>query len=156
MDRSVFLTILILAIVIFGIFSMVFKNRKGRFFKSILLAVFVAPVIYFLLVFILILSTTGERSRDFDSVTWQANSKTESGTDNYEMVDDLINSRLLIDKDSLEVKEILGSPELKDKEQKFWQYYAGTSTGFGFTDHQLVVKFANNKVIMLEHIRQQD
>lgn len=156
MDRSVFLTILILTIVIFGIFSMVFKNRKGRFFKSILLAVFVAPVVYFLLVFILILSTTREKSRDFDSVIWQANSKTESGTDNYEMVDDLIYSRVLIDKDSSEVRKILGSPALKDRKKKFWQYYTGTSTGFGFTDHQLVVKFANNKVIMLEHIRQQD
>ncbi|KAA0126052.1 hypothetical protein FY557_19415 [Chryseobacterium sp. SN22] len=156
MDRSVFLTILILTIFIFGIFLMVFKNRKKRFFKSILLAVFIAPVIYFLVVFILILSATGERSRDFDSVIWQANTRTENGTYNYEMVDDLINSRLLIDKDSLEVREILGSPELKDKEQKFWQYYEGTSTGFGFTDHQLIVKFADNKVIMLEHIRQQD
>lgn len=72
------------------------------------------------------------------------------------MIDDLIDSKLLIGKDSSEVKEILGSPELKDKQQNFWQYYAGTGTGFGFTDHQLIVKFANNKVIRLEHIRQQD
>ena len=76
--------------------------------------------------------------------------KYKSGTDNYEMIDDLI------DKDSSEVKEKLGSPDLKDKKRNVWQYYAGTSTGFGFVDHQLIVKFANNKVIMLEHIRQQD
>ncbi|GEN75194.1 hypothetical protein [Chryseobacterium hagamense] len=156
MDRSAFLTILILAIVVFGIFSVVFKNRKRQFFKSILLAVFIAPVIYFLIVSVLILSATRERSRDFDAAIWQANARTENGTGNYEMVDDLIDSRLLIDRDSSEVREILGSPELKDQKQKFWQYYTGTSTGFGFVDHQLIVKFAHNKVIVLEHIRQQD
>lgn len=156
MEGSAFLIILILAVAIFGIFSAVFKNRKRRFLKSALLGIFISPVIYFLIVFILIFSTTREESRDFDSVVWRLNTKAESGTDNYEMIDDLIDRELLIDKDSSEVKEKLGSPQLKDKKRNVWQYYAGTSTGFGFVDHQLIVKFANNKVIMLEHIRQQD
>lgn len=156
MDHSVFLTILILTIVIFGIFLMVFKNRDKRFFKSILLAVFTAPVIYFLIVFVMILNTTREKSRDFDSAVWRSNTKTEEGTDNYQMIDDLIDRELLVDKDSSEVKDKLGNPELKDKKRNIWQYYTGTSSGFGFTDHQLIVKFAGNKVILLEHIRQQD
>ncbi|WP_294266385.1 hypothetical protein [uncultured Chryseobacterium sp.] len=156
MDDSAFFIILILAAVILGIFWLVLKNKKRRFLKSILLTGIISPVIYFLIISILIYSITKERSRDFDSVIWQLNKRTESGVDNYKMIDDLIDSRLLIGKDSSEVKEILGSPELKDKQQNFWQYYAGTGTGFGFTDHQLIVKFANNKVIMLEHIKQQD
>ncbi|WP_294287626.1 hypothetical protein [uncultured Chryseobacterium sp.] len=124
--------------------------------KSILLAGIISPVVYFLVVSILIINMTRERSRDFDSVVWQSNTKMEKGMNNYEMIDDLIDSKILIDKDSSEVKKNLGSPELKDEKRNVWQYDAGTSTGFGFTDHQLIIKFANNRVIMLEHIRQQD
>ncbi len=156
MDSSAFLIVLILAVVIFGILWSVFKNRKKRLLKSILLAVFISPVIYFLIISILIFNMTREKNRDFDSAVWRLNTKTEKGTDNYEMIDDLIDRELLIDKDSSEVKEKLGSPEIKDKKRNIWQYYAGTSSSFGFTDHQLIVKFANNKVIMLKHIRQQD
>lgn len=67
------------------------------------------------------------------------------------MIDDLIESDLLINKDSLEVKKILGTPEYRDKENDFWQYYAGMSNGFGVVDHNLIVNFKHGKVSKLEY-----
>ena len=72
------------------------------------------------------------------------------------MMDDLISRRLLSDKDSIEVKRILGNPDFRDHDNNFWQYYGGLSNGFGFVDHLLIVNFEDNKVSKLEHKRIKD
>ena len=72
------------------------------------------------------------------------------------MIDDLIDSRVLIDKDSIQVKELLGKPNYKNTNENVWTYGAGTGGGFGFVDHFLEIYYKKNKVQKIEHKRIQD
>ena len=62
----------------------------------------------------------------------------------------------LIDKDSIQVKELLGKPNYKNTNENVWTYEAGTGGGFGFVDHFLEIYYKKNKVQKIEHKRIQD
>ena len=70
------------------------------------------------------------------------------------MIDDLIDSRVLIDKDSIQVKELLGKPNYKNTNENVWTYEAGTGGGFGFVDHFLKIYYKKNKVQKIEYKKQ--
>ena len=100
---------------------------------------------------------TKEKSRDFDKKDWiLLNEDIEKRLHRYEMIDDLIDSRVLIDKDSIQVKELLGKPNYKNTNENVWTYEAGTGGGFGFVDHFLEIYYKKNKVQKIEHKRIQD
>ncbi len=150
------LYVVFIAVFVFGISVVLFKENKRKFLISGITAAILSPLIYFAFVSFLIFTMSIERSRDFDENLWKTTSEAEGEFGKYEMIDDLIESDLLINKDSLEVKKILGMPEYRDKEKNFWQYYAGMSNGFGFVDHHLIVNFKHGKVSKLEHKRLKD
>ena len=117
-------------------------------FRIIFYVFSVAGLIYFL---------TKEKSRDFDKKDWiLLNEDIEKRLHRYEMIDDLIDSRVLIDKDSIQVKELLGKPNYKNTNENVWTYEAGTGGGFGFVDHFLEIYYKKNKVQKIEHKRIQD
>ncbi|KQS93690.1 hypothetical protein [Chryseobacterium sp. Leaf394] len=148
--------IFFIAVFVFSISAVLLKKRKKKFLISGIVTVVLSPLIYFAFVFYLIFTMSREKSRDFDENEWKAATEAEGKYSKYEMMDDLISRRLLSDKDSIEVKRILGNPEFRDHENNFWQYYGGLSNGFGFVDHLLIVNFEDNKVSKLEHKRIKD
>ncbi len=84
----------------------------------------------------------------FEKATWLANT-----VDRFYMADDIIESRLLIGKDTNQVKQILGDLSASEKGLSEWWYYMGAvPAGFGVSMHQLIVRFdINMKVVDVEH-----
>ncbi|MBK9718206.1 MAG: hypothetical protein IPO85_11970 [Saprospiraceae bacterium] len=90
-----------------------------------------------------------EPSRDFDQSKWLTNKE-----DRFEMADDLIKRKVLIDRDSSQIIQLLGIPLVRDSLNLNWIYDMGSGGGgLGFLFHQLRITFDKNKVIKVEHIR---
>lgn len=155
MDFSILLFMLFLALVVFSITFIVIRNKKKRFLFSLTVTVILTPVIYFSIVVGLVYLIHIEKNREFDQDIWKE-SKAGSKMIKYEMIDNLVKNELIINKDSAEVKSILGEPEYKNYKSNYWQYYAGMGNGFGFVEHLLIVRFRNNKVFQVEHKRRKD
>src|SRR6476660_4804499 len=97
----------------------------------------------FLIYFVIVHGTT-ER---FEKVKWFANAEKR-----FYMADDIIKSEILINKDSNQVKEILGDPTSRNPVFPVWYYHMGWgSGGLGFLKHDLAVRFDNKRVIKVEH-----
>lgn len=155
MDISIFFYIVFLALVVFSITFTLIRNKKRRFLLSLIVTIILTPIIYFLVIIGFVYLIHIERNREFDQNIWKE-SEAESKVEKYEMIDNLVESELIINKDSVEVKRILGEPEYKNYKSNYWQYYAGMGKGFGFVEHLLIIKFRNNKVFQVEHKRRQD
>lgn len=138
--------------VIYGLTEKRIENERRRIFNSILGAVLISPVLYFLFFVGLMLIMTIEGSRNFTREDWL--SATEEENSKYQMADDLIETKLLLNKDSLEVKDIIGKTQSRDKNT--WKYYLGFGGGFGFVDHELEITYINSKVVNVKHIRIRD
>jgi hypothetical protein len=160
MDLSVFLIVLFLTLPIYFISKRIFKNKitnaKKRIFFSFLTTIILSSIIYVLAIVSIICLQPIEITKDFDETVWKSNNSVDSKMKNYEMIDDLIDKKLLIGKDTLKVKEMLGTPYANVKEINVWSYDAGTSTGFGFVDHYLNVYFKDGKVFEVMHERSKD
>jgi hypothetical protein len=73
------------------------------------------------------------------------------------MAYDIINKKMLIDKDSNQVKLILGNPDWRYKPKNQWVYEMGSGGGgLGFVFNNLYISFEHNKVDSVKHIRVQD
>jgi len=133
------------------------KDNYFRIFIGLIISIMFGIIFYVFSVAGLIYFLTKEKSRDFDKKDWiLLNEDIEKRLHRYEMIDDLIDSRVLIDKDSIQVKELLGKPNYKNTNENVWTYEAGTGGGFGFVDHFLEIYYKKNKVQKIEHKRIQD
>jgi hypothetical protein len=89
-----------------------------------------------------------ERGENLDSSKWFADTSSR-----YKMADDVIQSKLLIDKDSNGVKEILGNPTDRNLTTNRWFYPMGTSqSGLGILLHTLSIRFDSGRVTKVDHI----
>ena len=92
-----------------------------------------------------------ETERKFNNEDWF--NKIDS---RFEMGDDIVKKKILIGKDSLDVKKILGEPNWRQEPKKEWIYDMSTGGGLGFQFHNLILQFNENKVISVFHKRIQD
>ena len=76
----------------------------------------------------------------------------------FEMASDIIKSKMLIGKDTAQVKQILGEPAWGGDTTKVWTYDMGFGgSGFGSLFHNLNLQLDNKgKVISVEHIKIRD
>lgn len=112
-------------------------------------ALTIALIIYIGIIELYIFSITREISRDFDQSTWMTNQD-----ERFEMADDLIKRKVLYEKDSTQVKLLIGNPNWQDSLNMKWTYDMGSGGGgLGFLFHMLEITFASTKVIKVEHIR---
>jgi len=72
------------------------------------------------------------------------------------MGDDIVKSKILLGKDTNQVKQLLGQPTWQDSLNVSWTYDMGFGGGFGFLFHNLSINFDKNKVVKVEHSRIQD
>ena len=73
------------------------------------------------------------------------------------MVDDLIENKTLIGKDTINLRKLLGQPTSQDSLNKVWTYDLGMGGGgLGFRFHTMYVNLENGKVTKVEHIRVDD
>ena len=161
MGNEVFFIVSVIALIFYLVISKFLKNiikdNYFRIFIGLIISIMFGIIFYVFSVAGLIYFLTKEKSRDFDKKDWiLLNEDIEKRLHRYEMIDDLIDSRVLIDKDSIQVKELLGKPNYKNTNENVWTYEAGTGGGFGFVDHFLEIYYKKNKVQKIEHKRIQD
>ena len=72
------------------------------------------------------------------------------------MGDDIVKSKILLGKDTNQVKQLLGKPTWQDSINISWTYDMGFGGGFGFLFHNLEINFDKNKVAKVDHIRIKD
>ncbi|UMQ40050.1 hypothetical protein MKS83_11630 [Chryseobacterium sp. Y16C] len=161
MDIAIIIIVLVLTIIIYVIVSNYFKTKiksnKYRILVSIIISSFLGIILYVISVTVTIYFLFREKSREFERKNWVLSGEDmEKRLSRYEMIDDLIDERLLDGKDSLQVKEIIGNPDVRNKENNSWEYDSGTGGGLGFVDHYLEVYFKNGKVYKVIHKRIQD
>ena len=161
MGNEVIFIVSVIALIFYLVISKFLKNNiKDNYFRifiGLIISIMFGIIFYVFSVAGLIYFLTKEKSRDFDKKDWIIlNEDIEKRLHRYEMIDDLIDSRVLIDKDSIQVKELLGKPNYKNTNENVWTYEAGTGGGFGFVDHFLEIYYKKNKVQKIEHKRIQD
>ena len=148
MGNEVIFIVSVIALIFYLVISKFLKNIITNMFGIIFYVLSVTGLIYFL---------TKKKSKKKKKKDWiLLNEDIEKRLHRYEMIDDLIDSRVLIDKDSIQVKELLGKPNYKNTNENVWTYEAGTGGGFGFVDHFLEIYYKKNKVQKIEHKRIQD
>ena len=161
MGNEVIFIVSVIALIFYLVISKFLKNNiKDNYFRifiGLIISIMFGIIFYVFSVAGLIYFLTKEKSRDFDKKDWiLLNEDIEKRLHRYEMIDDLSDSRVLIDKDSIQVKELLGKPNYKNTNENVWTYEAGTGGGFGFVDHFLEIYYKKNKVQKIEHKRIQD
>jgi hypothetical protein len=135
------------------------KAGSQRKIATCTITLIATPIIYIGLISLVMSSITYTTGRDFDRSVW--------GTDRegrFQMAGDIIKSGMLNNKDSNQVKQLLGDPNLRSdttyqaRLRNSWFYYMGMGGGgLGFVFHTLLVKFdSNNHVEAVEHRQRQD
>ena len=161
MGNEVIFIVSVIALIFYLVISKFLKNNiKDNYFRifiGLIISIMFGIIFYVFSVAGLIYFLTKEKSRDFDKKDWiLLNEDIEKRLHRYEMIDDLIDSRVVIDKYSIQVEELLGKPNYKNTNENVWTYEAGTGGGFGFVDHFLEIYYKKNKVQTIEHKRIQD
>ena len=111
------------------------------------------PIIYVGLIMLFMFVLTYTPSKDFDKTQWIADKEGR-----FQMAGDIINSKMLINKDTIQVKQILGDPTWGGDTTHVWAYDMGFGGGgLGFLFHHLNLKLdSNSKVVSVEHIKIRD
>ncbi len=114
-----------------------------------------APVVYLTLIYVFFSFLSYEPQKKFSKKGWD-----EMPLERYMMIDDLVQKKLLIGKDSDFVKNTIGSSAgsyTDSLARTTWNYHLGMSSGgLGFLYHGMQVTFKHNKVVNVQHFRVQD
>lgn len=126
------------------------KKRKAILWFSTIAS---SLLIYTMLITAFIFWLSYTPSINFDKSKWLTDKEGR-----FQMASDIINSKLLIGKDTNQVKLILGQPSWSSDTTRVWTYDMGFGGGgLGFLFHHLELKLdASNKVISVEHIEIRD
>jgi hypothetical protein len=114
------------------------KTRKIATWTATLIA---TPILYFGLILLWLISMSYHPSYDFDKQKWFTNKESR-----YEISEDIIESKMLIGKTKLEVRELLGDEGNKE-ESDHWYYYLGFRPGIANIDPDVLdIEFKDGKV----------
>jgi len=129
------------------LFKKYLKIDKTRRISTWIATLIATPLIYVGFILLLLFSMTYTPSKDFDKLQWLADKEGR-----FQMADDIIDSKMLIGKDTSEVKKILGEPTRGMSYANTYVYDMGMGGGgLGFLFHNLIVQFDNNKAVSVEH-----
>lgn len=153
---QVCLNVLILSVPFFFVWKGVLKkyisHERKRMLATVVASIITSSILYAAFVWFVIYTISYEPQKDFNITTWSTDKE------RYQMADDLIERKVLVGKDSSEVKAMLGSPERRSDStnqvelRDSWTYDMGMgSFGFGVKFHTLIIKFHENKVSEVIH-----
>ena len=143
---EVYFFILILAIPTFFLWRWIFRkfiiDKKKINIATWTATIIATPLIYIGIVMLWIFSISYYPSNDFDREKW-LNDKEKR----YELSEGIIDSKMLIGKTKIEVKQILGDEE-NSENSDLWNYYLGYRPQlFGIDPDILDIEFKEGKVI---------
>ncbi len=129
-----------------------FVKTEIRKFTALTIAIVATPLIYLGLIRLLIFWITYTPSKDFEKSQWLTHKE-----ERFQMAGDIIKSKMLVGKDTTEIKQILGDPTWRQDTMNAWTYDMGMGGGgLGFLFHSPVIKFDNNHVVAVEHSEVRD
>lgn len=145
---EVYLILIILGIPVFFVWRRIFKNRnmQVRSRRTIvwLVTIITTPLLYGGLAMLLIFIMEYYPKQDFNKKEWLNKNK------RYEYSDDIIDSKMLINKSKNEVRKILGDESNLDTSDT-WYYDLGFRPELLNIDpYSLEVDFNNGKVVKVE------
>ncbi len=153
---EVYFIALILAIPTFFFFKWLFKKfikqSNTRKIVTWLTTIILVPIVYvgFISLFFIVLFHVP--NRDFDRSKWFADKQNR-----FQMANNIIDSKMLIRKDTNQMKQLLGNPAFRIDSLKEWKYDMGMGGGgLGFLFHTLVIKFEKNRVTSVQHQEVED
>jgi len=116
------------------------------------------PIIYVGLIMLFMFGISYTPSKDFDKSQWLTDKEGR-----FQMAGDIIKSRMLIGKDTNQIKQLLGDPTWRSDTtyqaelRNSWFFDMGMGGGgLGFMFHNLIVKFDKHKVVDVKHGKTQD
>jgi len=134
---------LIIAIFLFLIVYRIFNKwivSLKRKVLAIVACLALTPFIYLGILYLFFFAISYEPDRDFSKETWM-----REPFKRYYMADDLINHKILNEKDSNTIKQLLGAPDVRRPQVTQWEYGMGEgSGGLGFMFHSLIINFDSN------------
>lgn len=153
---EVYIILLLISIPTYFFWRSVFKKRitdkKKRIISALVSTIVLTPIIYVGLIGIFIYYITREPSSDFDKSKWLTDREGR-----FAMGDEIVKSKILLGKDTNQVKQLLGQPTWQDSLNVTWTYDMGNGGGgLGFLFHNLSVQFDKAKVVKVDHIRIKD
>jgi hypothetical protein len=126
------------------------KRRKIAAWAATLIA---TPLLYTSLVLLFVFGLPLEPRKNFNKQEWLTDREGR-----FEMSRDIIKSKILLGKDTSQVKDILGDPAWGSDTTSVWTYDMGfNGSGFGINFHHLNLTLDNSgKVTSVEHIKIRD
>lgn len=123
-------------------FIKVDKTRKIATWTATIVS---TPLFYVGLIMLWFFSMSYYPNHDFDQQKWFADKEKR-----YELSEDILDSKMLIGKTKLEVRQLLGDEGNKD-ESDDWNYYLGFRPGFANIDPEVLdIEFKDGKVVKVE------
>ena len=133
-------------------------HGKKRTIVAVATALSLSPFIYLGLIHLMLFAFSYTPHRHFNKTDWEKYKEIR-----HQMAEDIINNKMLIGKDSFQVKDLLGEPDGRgnmnspEKYRNSWLYEMGVGGGgLGFMFHRLIIIFDQNKIVRVEHAKIRD
>jgi len=145
------ITLLLYLLVVFTlrlIWKRLIKSKQHRQTATFLSALLSIPVILYLAFYLFLFNVSYYPENKFDPNYWEQDIEGR-----YKMTHFLIDHNVLIGRTKEEIKEMLGTKGLQEKDN-IWQYDIGTVPGFGNIDPSfLYIEFEKDRV---KHVNQHE
>jgi hypothetical protein len=123
------------------IFGKISKDPRLKKLASWITTIILSPIIYYAIVEVIFLFLFYEPSYDFTQKRWFDNKELR-----YQLKDDLVESKILLDKTKIDIINTIGKPDHGDTTD-LWNFDLGSScAGFGWQFNYLRISFQNDKV----------
>ncbi|WP_400191816.1 hypothetical protein [Hymenobacter sp. B81] len=126
-----------------------FSKRIIFYRNRVLISLFTTLITLFTLGYGFIVFLYGNQEEEvklkFSSTKWFEEKNTR-----FLMADDIIHSKLLLRKDTIHIKEILGEPN--HRTESSFVYHLGMSGKISMIFHKLEIKYEHNQVNEIKHI----
>jgi hypothetical protein len=151
---EVYFILIILGIPTFFFWRWLFKKyikvNKTRKLITWIATIILTPLIYVGIVMLIYFSISYYPSHDFDRQKWLTD-----GEKRYELSKDLINSKILIGKSKVQVRQLLGDEADNENKSNVWTFGLGYRPElFNIDPDHLQIEFKDDKVVNVEqHMR---
>ena len=128
------------------------KTKQYKYVTAGIIMILLTPIIYGGAVAVFFSMLFREPTRKFDKEVWLTNI-----TERFQMADDIIQSKLLMEKDTNQIKQLLGDPAWRNDSLNTWIYNMGMGGGgLGFLLHNLNVSLVDGKATKVDHFQISD
>lgn len=133
--------IFVITVLIIWLVNKFFFNKRLKNKWLVIISLVATPILYIMIYWIafFMIIPNGTRQIDFERSLWF-----ENGFNKVEMVDDLVESKILINKTPEEIFQQLGKPDRRDSANSIYYYLGTESVGFGIFAISIQIELENN------------